>query len=131
MSLGVREPAKMPNENIQTSTHTYTQTHKVARLTIHYVAWYLPNILLFHSDLHRQLNTLTLPLLTSVTWHSHLWLLLHTLKPMNFHSPETCTNTDQIYTMQNTYNFEWEKKKDNTGKHIGACVFGALLYLWH
>lgn len=119
MSLWVREAAKMPNENTNKQTHTHTL--KVARLTIHYVAWYHPNILLFHSDLRRQLNTLTLPLLTSVTWHSHLWLPLHTLKRMNSHSTEHI-QTQTKYTPCKTPTTLNVRKKGKT--HWCMCVWG-------
>lgn len=116
MSLWTRGAAKCPMK-----THTNKQTALfVARLTIHCCLVPSQHAPLSYSDVSRQLNTLTLPFLTSVTWHSHLWLPLHTLKPINSLSPKTHRNTGQIYTMQNTYSFE---EKDTTARRAGLTVF--------
>ena len=104
----------MPRANTNNHRHTQGCVAKCSLLGSLYPHWclvYFQHTPLSYSDLSRQLNTLTLPFLTSVTWHSHLWLPLHTLKPMNSHSPKTHSNTDQIYTLGNSYSFERERKR--------------------
>lgn len=59
-----------PNKNWLTHTQSNSCVSNSLLLgSLYTVLWSIPNILLFHSDLRGQLNTLTLPVLTSVTWH--------------------------------------------------------------
>lgn len=103
--------------------HTHAQTPEfvllpvfVARFAPHWLRLdVLSSALLFHSDLSRQLSTLTLPSSTSVTWHSHLWLPLRT---PNLRTPSTTqTNTDQIYTQENTSRLPEERRGEGLQLH--------------
>lgn len=56
---------------------------------------------LLHSDLSRQLNTLTLPWLTSVASYSHLWPPRHTLSRELLPLPNTC-RLEGAHNLQNS-----------------------------